>query len=618
MEETIRAVVVRARSGNFAGALELAERGLRTEPSSLPLLSLAAFAATQTNQHLKAERYLRAHLSFDPSDRAARGNLARLLVAQGRSDDALVICTPWETEPTLARMAGFLLHQAGQHDLAIAAYRTTLAAMPDDAETWNNLGNVLGQAGHPLDAITAFEEAINRGCDKPEVFLNLYRAIPGPAFREQRLSAATEGLARHPANIDLMIARAKAEIGLERVGSGLALLKHAAELEIGIGPACIELGIVLEGLNRIEELATLVERADALGVTAAPEAHLLRSYLHLRRGNIASAKAEASLLPPTIEASRAGHLRGGIAERSGDVDTAFAQYSLMNRSALASHPGMDPSAFRHSLTEIRAQITTASALSPVAYPPTLHPAPIFIVGFPRSGTTLLETLLTAADELDVREERPFLAKVLNSFPTLPIETDADTVNAARAAYFAEVNRERLILPGRRLVDKLPLNMVRTASIHRLFPDAQFVFVERHPCDCILSCFMANFVLNPAMAAFTSLEEAALTYDAAFETWTMSTVHLPLNVHAVRYERMVENLADEMWDLLAFLNLPLRKEMLDNQTAAQRRGVARTASYAQIGQPLYSHAVRRWERYKHHLIAFKHILKPWCDVMGYKY
>ena len=110
-----------------------------------------------------------------------------------------------------------------------------------------------------------------------------------------------------------------------------------------------------------------------------------------------------------------------------------------------------------------------------------------------------------------------------------------------------------------VVDKFPLHMAQIPLIHRIFPDARLIFVERHPCDAVLSCFMSNFQLNRAMRSFTDLEEAALTYDAVFDAWTRATTLLPVNVHRIRYERMVENLEAEMRPLLEFLGRALGSE-----------------------------------------------------------
>jgi len=171
--------------------------------------------------------------------------------------------------------------------------------------------------------------------------------------------------------------------------------------------------------------------------------------------------------------------------------------------------------------------------------------------------------------------------------------------------------------GRRVVDKMPLHMTHMPVIHRLFPAADVVLVERHPADAVLSCFMANFSPNFAMQSYTDLVEAARTYNAIFANFERARELLPLRVHRVRYERMIADLEAEMRPLLAFLNLPWREEVLDNQASAARRGAVRTASYAQIGQPLYQRAVGRWERYRAHLKPVMPVLEPWIERLGYE-
>ena len=160
------------------------------------------------------------------------------------------------------------------------------------------------------------------------------------------------------------------------------------------------------------------------------------------------------------------------------------------------------------------------------------------VGFPRSGTTLLDTMLMGLPTLSVLEERPMVARTLallgdDALPTLT----PDRIGELRAAYF-EYAREYGWADDRWLVDKHPLNMARVPFIQRLFPKARFILAERHPYDVVLSCFMANFQLNVAMRSFTSLDEAAKTYDAVFSVWHRAQALLPVQSHAVRYERLV--------------------------------------------------------------------------------
>jgi len=222
-------------------------------------------------------------------------------------------------------------------------------------------------------------------------------------------------------------------------------------------------------------------------------------------------------------------------------------------------------------------------------------------------------------QLHVLEEQPVLFEVeqmLGDEARLATLTGGEA-NALRRRYFEALADIQPAPDGTTVVDKFPLHMAKMGLIHRLFPEAKIIFVERHPCDAVLSCFMSNFQLNLAMRSFTEIEEAARTYDAVFDNWTRATELLPVDVHRVRYERMVEDLEAEMRPLLDFLGLPWDPRVLDNTGSAARREHIRTASYAQVTEPIYRRSSGRWQRYRAQLEPVLPILAPWADRMGYE-
>jgi hypothetical protein len=170
--------------------------------------------------------------------------------------------------------------------------------------------------------------------------------------------------------------------------------------------------------------------------------------------------------------------------------------------------------------------------------------------------------------------------------------------------------------NRMIVDKFPLNLVRVPFIYLLFPDARFIMVERHPCDVVLSCYMSRFQTNRATVQFHDLPSAARLYDVSMQVWTKAETLLPLRVHRVRYERMVDDLASEIRPLLSFLDLPWRPNVLDNQRIAMQRAHVPTASYAQVTEPIYGRARGRWQRYRQFLEPVLPILAPWAERMGF--
>jgi hypothetical protein len=173
-----------------------------------------------------------------------------------------------------------------------------------------------------------------------------------------------------------------------------------------------------------------------------------------------------------------------------------------------------------------------------------------------------------------------------------------------------------LAPGKLLVDKNPLSMNLLPIIYRLFPDARLVLALRHPCDVVFSCYAANFKLNDAMPNFLRLDSAAVLYDLSFTYFEKAGALFGLPVHQVVYERVVADREHELRALLDFLGLEWSDAVLDHQETARRRGRIKTASYAQVGQPLYTQAAGRWTNFRKHLEPVLPVLEPWVTRFGY--
>ena len=610
----LRAGAAAVQRGDFAGALSGLQTGLAAAPGDPALLGLAALAALRLGQQELAAEYLRRQLAAAPDDRAARYNLATTLAGLGLTEEAGQLAAKFGGHAKLARLAGYLAQQTGRPNAAIAGYREAVRLAGDDWESWNNLGNCCTEVGDTAAAIDAFENAINTAPAPglPELFLNLSQALAAPENREKRLRTAEEAWRRFPDHHAVAIEHALALAAAGQLDRAEAALRAAAATESTFGEARLELGLLLENANRLDELDVHIAECQALG--SSDELQFLKAWSLRRRDRFAEAAELAARIPDTISPIRTAQLRAEIADRLGQSDEAFRQWTAMNEASRAAHQPQPGPSYR----ELTAAATQAmqSALPPVAPGPGSPSDPLFIVGSPRSGTTLLDTLLTALPELQVFEEQPMLVQVETEFPDLARDPDPARVEAARRRYFELAEAIEGPAAGRRVVDKMPLHLTHMPVIQRLFPAASIVLVERHPADAVLSCFMANFMGNHAMRSFTRLDEAALTYDAVFANWTRANELLPLTVHKVRYERMVADLEAEMRTLLAFLGLEWRDAVLDNQASAAARGAVRTASYAQVGQPLYARAVSRWLRYRQQLEPVLPVLEPWIKRMEY--
>lgn len=610
----------RLRRGDLAGARAAAEAAVRQNPGLAVLRAFAGLVAAQSGDAAAAIPHFHAALASDPNDLATRLNLATALLATGEVDRAGAVCDAGPGDPKLLRIAGYVRQQQGRLEEAAAAYEAALAAFPDDFETWNNLGNVRSAAGDVDGAIAAFERAIALNPSAPQLYVNLSELLSKAERYEERARAMREAARRLPQSGEVQVELGLAEATLRNFPAAEQAYRRAIRLIRGFSQAWMELGLLYENLNRLDELDALVAEADAAGF-AEPEMGFLRAFALRRQGRFAEAMPLAERTPETVHPVRRAQLIGELADRLGDHGRAFAAFEEMNRAALTTRPPPRGPTYREMVVRDSALVTPERVAAwtklEVDRAP---PPPAFIVGFPRSGTTLLDTLLMNLPGLHVLEEMPVLNMLGEEFGP---DTGLAALGSAEAGRLRRRYFEILdglappASPDQTVVDKYPLHMTRLPFIHRIFPDSKVIFVERHPCDSLLSCFMSNFQLNVAMRSFTDLEEAARTYDAVFDAWARAEALLPLDVHRVRYERMVEDLEAEMRPLLAFLGLPWDPQVLDNRASAAKRDHIRTASYSQVTEPIYRRSKGRWQRYRSQLEPVLPILAPWAERMGYE-
>jgi len=248
---------------------------------------------------------------------------------------------------------------------------------------------------------------------------------------------------------------------------------------------------------------------------------------------------------------------------------------------------------------------------------------VFLVGFPRSGTTLLDQVLDSHPEVVVLEERPLVAGMIARvksngyrYPEDLARLDDATVATLRRGYLTDRDRYINVPGGHVFVDKMPLNIVHAALIRRVFPNARFLLALRDPRDVCLSCFMQSFELNDWMAAFTDINTTAELFNVVFDLWCRTSERLSLDYHTVRYEDLIEDLRATASAAIGYLGLEWDEGMATFHEHAKRRGHLNTPSHAQVTQPVYSHAVQRWKRYGAAMDEPARILEPSRIALGY--
>ena len=239
--------------------------------------------------------------------------------------------------------------------------------------------------------------------------------------------------------------------------------------------------------------------------------------------------------------------------------------------------------------------------------------PIFLIGFPRSGTTLLDTILRSHPKIKIIEEKPLVTTMISKIKNKNLKSleniTNDEINFLRQEYQKEF--EKYENPENKdivYIDKLPLNIIYCGEILRIFPDAKFILSLRHPLDSVLSCFMQDFVLNNAMANFLRIDDATKLYENIFNLWNQYKQLLNVKFVAVKYEKLIKNFEDNVKLVLNFLNLKWDDSLKDYRDTAKKRGKINTPSYHQVIQPIYMQADQRWKKYHKYLKESEGLLR----------
>ncbi|HEY3636605.1 MAG TPA: sulfotransferase [Rhizomicrobium sp.] len=405
---------------------------------------------------------------------------------------------------------------------------------------------------------------------------------------------------------------------------------RAIELHPEYAEALGSLALISAAESKPENVELYAGRALALD-PQQPTAHIALALKELGDGN---ADKTEQRLRDLLNAARFGDdpranevLReiGDRFDRMGNVPFAFAIYTEVNRKRRAIHERRF--AGKRTSAEVALQTSyflrvppwgssTVSAIQLDA--PASH---IFILGFARTGTTLLETVLASNDHVVAFDEKdcfPEEAKILlESEAGLDrlASLDEETLERLRNGYWEKMREFGRPAGGKVFVDKWPFNSRRLPLIARLFPDAKILFTIRDPRDVVLSCFRRSFIMNPDTFEFLDLEDCARLYSGIMHLVFCAKEKLPLNMVEVRYESVVADFDAQISRICSFIGLQWDEGMRDFARAADGTVDLYAQSGREVRRGLYSGA-GQWRRFAHELAPAFPILQPWVEQFDY--
>lgn len=499
--------------------------------------------------------------------------------------------------PLLLNVVATRLEQEGRFEDSLRLLERAVAIAPGDIGARNALSMCLQRLNRPAEALDHVDK--------------LLKMHPGLGFAH-----ANKG---------------NALISLGLLGRAKQSHLRALELEPGNFVAMAALGSIATHRGEHDEARRWAEQTLAAS-PGFPDAVLSLAAAELASG--ATARAEA-LLQQLIMDSRAGPsdkaratgLLGDVLDAAGRYAEAFDAYSACNETLRQIHRRFLNGT--SMLTYIRALSAAVGNISPRHWQtgavPAATPADplehVFLLGFPRSGTTLLEVALDGHPQVASIEEHELLTDGVLRFMREPLNleplmrAEESQLNAPRTAYWDGVRRAGVDPAGKVFVDKHPLHTLKLPLIARLFPRAKILFAIRDPRDVVLSCFRRRFNMNSAMYELLTLRGAAAFYDAVMRFADQVRPLVGLAWHVVRYETLVSDFEQEMRAICEFLNLEGVAGMGDFAVRAQKRERA-TPSTAQLARGLVRSDVDHWKHYSAPLQPIQPALNSWVEGLGY--
>lgn len=620
MKAQLKQAIEAFQTGDLDGARALAQAELsdRESPEAHHLLGLVH---CRMGDAASGVEHLRVAADAEPANVAFQLMLMRALVDAGRAQEVLALPEPPPIQSAAAlelwRARAEAADAAENFQIAVKAWSKVAAAAPRDWKAWANLGRAHTAQSQWPEAADALAKAVRLKPDEASLRWSHCGALATAERHDEALSEldAYEELSGRTA--ESLTARGRWLLASMKFEEAEQAYRDAIAFAPNEPAAYRELGLLLERGSKLDSLAKLLDDAAAAGI-ARDRLHQLYAVQALREGRPAEADKLLDLVDPAEDPVGWYRLKSKIADRLGNFPAAFEAAAAMNRHA----PDYESwrrrgEAYRGRLRSLGRTLSAAPAL-PQLDPP-VRRMPAFLVGFPRSGTTLLDTLLMGHRDTVVLEEVHLLGaaeREIGRVADLALAS-RHSLERAREAYFRELDRN--VDPGFSglVVDKLPLNLPGAPFIEAMFPRAPIIFAQRHPCDAVLSGFLQSFVMNDAMASFLTIEDAADLYDAVMSAWRAMREAFPLNVHVVRYETLVTEPEAELRPLVEFLGLDWDERMLAHTQTARKRGTIITPSYDQVTEPLNSRSVGRWKKYRAELEPVLPVLLPWAEWLGYQ-
>jgi tetratricopeptide (TPR) repeat protein len=602
-------------AGDLVRAEQMYRQALDLDPNSVHGLHVLGVLCGETGRPEEAIDRLRRALSIGGEHAEAHASLGRAYAQLGQLQQAVDhLRRSTEMNPRNAEVfndLGTAQRWLERPRDAVASYEAALKLDPDSAEFWSNLAAAHNEAKSPDKGLLAVEAALklddklaSAWCSKADLLLTHSRYL-------EAIDCYRKCLELEPDHVTAMINMARAQRDADDPQAALVSLQKALAIEPQSPMALHVLGWVREQMGEFEAAADCYHEA----IRAAPKLgtpHYQLAQLKGRRSTDEELATMSSLweqddLPPSSRIYLAFGMYRALEQRS-EFDRAFEFLAIGNRLTGEKHPYDDIAAARQMDEIVAATESALARLGPAAGQP--DPRPVFVLGMPRSGTSLTEQILAShsqvagAGELSYGSDTVYRSRELTgtAFPGSMELLSAEQMRELGQYYMSRHAPANLAF--RFVVDKTPMNYKCVGLLAMALPRARFIHCHRHPVASCFSIYRMPFEVRHTYAH--EMNALGRYYSRYWELMKQWHALFPGRILDVRYEDTVADVERQSRRLLDFLGLPFEESVL---RFYETERLVKTPSASQVRQPIYSDSLDSWKNYEHHLGPLVENLQP---------
>ena len=591
---------------------------------------------TNLNNFESAVLIYRKAIKIDPNNAEIYNNLGATFKRFEKNEDAILnFRKAIEINPNYSSAynnLGVTFKDKGKLNEAIIYFNKAIKIKPNYTEVYYNKGNALSELENYHEAVESYSEAIKISPNYAEAHNNLGSALNilkeyKKAYNSiNKALSIKEDYADAFNNLGQVLTNYSIHLNIDKDKEAINCYNRALQIDPNLIEAHSNLCDIYEKLNKINDLKKTIHKALLV--------NKYDSRIQFRLAQLESReKNHYKVLKLLEEMDTEGlsyTVKLGRYELLGKTYDKLKKYNqaiecfINAKKTIKTNPlskNYNPDNYK---SEIRLVTKSYKNSNNTVWNNYVQDnqliSPVFLVGFPRSGTTLLDIILSSHPNIITLEEKPMISKVkkrlgrIATFENISNLSEND-ISELKSVYFKELGKYLNIEKDKLFIDKLPLNIVDVGLINRLFPNSKFILVLRNPYDCVLSCFMQSLELNDAMSNFLDIKNAANLYDLVMILWEEYEKKLQLNYHKIKYENLVINLEKEAKLLLKSIGLDWNEKLHDYQNTALSKKI-NTPSYNQVTEKLYTGATNRWKNYGLLLDPIMPILEKWTKKWNY--